>query len=261
MAAPWTPSAATMPSGAIPTPTPTGTPAVQHTDAVGAVTLAFSVLVALYHRNKTGEGQWIDISQVESFVHHLSRPIMDYMMNRRHPRSLGNRDYFMAPHGCYRCRWEDEWVVITVSTDGEWKAFSHAMGDPGWTSRPEFSDPLTRYTHQDEMDSLIQEWTSHRDKKEVMRLLQEAGVPAEAVLNDKDVYADPHLEARGFFETMAHPVIGEYRYPGYLWKFSKTYEPFRIPPNTYGEHNEYVYGNPDGDEWGKRLRTSKPRGS
>ena len=75
-----------------------------------------------------------------------------------------------------------------------------------------------------------------------MGMLQEAGVPAQAVLDDEDLYADPHLQARDFFEMIDHPWIGRYRYPIQLWKFSKMYEPVRIPPNGLGEHNGYVYG-------------------
>ena len=168
---------------------------INHTDAIGAVNLAFAVLVALHHRTRTGEGQWIDISQVESFVPHLSRPVMDYMMNERAElRPLGNRDHYMSPHGCYRCLGEDNWVVITVSSDQEWKAFCGALGDPEWARSDKFADPLSRYEHQDEMDAHIQEWTQDRNKIEVMHILQNAGVPAEAVMDDADLYADPPSE-------------------------------------------------------------------
>ena len=222
---------------------PSVTRNVNHTDAIGAINLAFAVLVALHHRTRTGEGQWIDISQVESFIPHLSRPMMEYMMNERAElRPLGNRDHYMSPHGCYRCVGEDNWVVITVSSDQEWRAFCGALGDPEWAKSDKFGDPLRRYEHQDEMDAHIQGWTRDKDKMEVMHLLQKAGVPAEAVMDDADLYVDPHLNDRGFFERVAHPFIGEYSYPGYLWKFSKMYEPVRIPPAGLGEHNDYVYG-------------------
>ena len=221
---------------------PSVTPVVQHTDAIGCLSLAFSVMVALHHRNKTGEGQWIDISQVESLLPHLSRPIMDHIMNGRPPRPLGNRDYFMAPHGCYRCLGEDDWVVITVSSDNEWEALCHTMGNPDWAKEKVFADPISRYDHQDELDAHIQEWTLQRDKLEIMHLLQGAGVPAEAVMDDADVYSDPHLEAREFFNTVDDPKIGEFRYPGFLWKSSKSAQDVRIPPAGLGEHNEYVYG-------------------
>ena len=221
---------------------PTVTGLIYHADAVGAASVAFAVLIALHHRNRTGEGQWIDMSQVEAFLPHLSRPLKDYIMNQRQPQPLGNRDYFMAPHGCYRCLGEDDWVVITVSTDEEWSALCKAMGDPEKATSENFADALSRHEHQDELDALIQEWTSQRDMREVMHLLQEVGVPAEAVLNHSEMYADPHLEERGFFQELDHTLNGRHRYPGYLWKYGKMYEPIRMPPNCLGEHNEYVYG-------------------
>ncbi len=222
---------------------PSVTPVVQHPDAIGAITVAFAVLLALYHRNRTGKGQFIDISQVESFLPHLSRPIMDFIMNGRQPRPFGNRDYFMAPHGCYKCRGEDNWVVITVTCDKEWTSLCQVMGDPDWAKSERFADPVSRFNHQDEMDSHIGEWTRDWDKKELMRLLQDEGVAAEAVLDYEDLYADPHLEARDFFQKLGHPVIGEYRYPGPLWRFGGVRAPVRIPPNVLGEHNRYVYGS------------------
>ena len=92
------------------------------------------------------------------------------------------------------------------------------------------------------MDNLIGEWTGSKGKREVMALLQQAGVPACAVLDDEDIYSDPHLAARRFFERIEHPWAGVHRYPGFLWKFSKMYEPVRLPPNSLGEHNQYVFG-------------------
>ncbi len=215
---------------------------VQHPDAIGAVTLPFSVLVALHHRNRTGEGQWIDISQAESFIPHLSRSFMDSEMNGRDLQPLGNRDYYMAPHGCYRCAGDDNWVVITVSSDREWEGLCRAMGYPQWAREEKYADPLSRHHHQDELDGHIQEWTVSRDKTEIMHTLQQAGVPAQVVMDDADIYSDPHLEARGFFQRVDHPVIGDFRYPGHLWKLSKVEQGFRIPPAGLGEHNEYVYG-------------------
>ena len=221
---------------------PTVTPVAQHTDAIGAVTMSFAVLVALYQRNRTGEGQWVDISQVEAFMPHLSRPFMDHVMNGRPFTPMGNRDHHMAPHGCYRCSGEDDWVVITVSSDSEWRALVRAMGDPAWAGEQAFSDTLSRHRNQDTLDRHIQEWTRTRHKTAVMDTLQRAGVPAQAVLDDEDLYSDPHLAARGFFQRVQHPVIGDHRYPGYLWNLGRYSRPVDIPPATYGEHNRFVYG-------------------
>ena len=221
---------------------PTATPLVQHVDAIAAVTLPLAVLVAHYHHMATGEGQWIDLSQVESFLPHLSRPIMDYAINKRLTPPFGNRDYSRAPYGCYRCDGEDSWVVICTTTDEEWRTLCRVMGNPPWTKSKAYSTNQDRYNNQDEMDNLIEEWTMSKGKREVMTLLQQAGVPACAVLDDEDIYRDPHLEARHFFERIEHPWAGVHRYPGFLWKFSKMYEPVRLPPNSLGEHNQYVFG-------------------
>jgi crotonobetainyl-CoA:carnitine CoA-transferase CaiB-like acyl-CoA transferase len=222
---------------------PTVTPVAQHADAVGAVTLTFAVLAALYHRNRTGEGQWVDVSQVEAFLPHLSRPFMDHVMNGRGFAPAGNRDGHMAPHGCYPCSGDDGWVAIAVSSDSQWRALVRAMGDPDWARDPAFSDALSRHRSQDLLDRHVREWTGTRDKKTVMSMLQEAGVPAQAVLDDEDLYADPHLAARGFFQRVQHPVIGDHRYPGYLWNLGESSPAVDIPPATYGEHNRYVYGD------------------
>ena len=89
------------------------TPIIQHTDATATVSAVFAILVALYHRKKTGTGQWIDMSQVENFLPHLGGPFMDYAMNLRTHRRLGSRHPYLAPYGCYPCLGTDNWVVIT----------------------------------------------------------------------------------------------------------------------------------------------------
>ncbi|MBI2166352.1 MAG: CoA transferase [Chloroflexi bacterium] len=221
---------------------PTVTPVAQHTDAVGAVSLAFSVLAALHYRNRTGKGQWIDLSQVEAFLPHLARPLMDYQMNGRLPRPMGNADPAAAPHGCYRCRGEDNWVVIAVTSEEEWQALCHSLGHPEWTSDVRFSTQEVRLRYREELDALIAQWTAQRDKREVMHLLQSAGVPAQAVFDDADLYEDPHLAARGFFTKMSHTLTGEHRYPGPLWRLTGSRTPPAVAPNCLGEHNELVLG-------------------
>ena len=221
---------------------PTAAPVVQHTDTVGAVTLAFAVLVALHQQAADGQGRWIDISHVEGFLPHLARPMMDCFMNGRIPGPMGNRDYHMAPHGCYRCRGEDNWLVITVSNDAEWRGLCRGIGDPEWSGDERFASAVGRYHHQEELDSHIQEWTKEQDKLEAMHLLQSLGVPAQAVLDAVDMFADPNLETRGFFQDLSHPTIGKHTYPGYLWKMSGMDQTIQLPPGGLGEHNHFVYG-------------------
>jgi len=166
---------------------------------------------------------------------------MDYTMNGRVQDTPGNRHPFMAPHGCYRCRGEDRWVAIAVASDEEWQGLCRAMGNPDWTKNERFADSLSRYRNQDELDRLIEEWTSQHDAYAVMFALQREGVATGAVLDDRDAYNDPHLKDRGFFQELTHPDCGTHLYPGIMWKMSKTPNAIRTPPCCLGEHNEYVY--------------------
>ena len=211
-------------------------------DNVAAGMVAFAALTALHYREKTGKGQFIDLSQGENFLPHMGEAVMDYTMNGRIGEAIGNRDTSNAPQGCYRCRGEDRWVTISVTSDREWRAFCDALGNPAWTKDSRFADALGRWTNQDEMDRHIEEWTLEHDRYEVMHVLQAAGVAAGPVLGAADEYEDPHLNERGFFLEVTHREAGTHRYPGMFFRYSKTPAGIRIPPNCLGEHNEYVFG-------------------
>jgi crotonobetainyl-CoA:carnitine CoA-transferase CaiB-like acyl-CoA transferase len=212
-----------------------------YSDATAGVHAAFAVLAALRYRNRTGKGQWIDLAQVETFMPYLAGPIMDYTMNRRVQDTLGNRHPHMAPHGCYRCRGEDRWVVIAVKSDEEWKTLCRVMEKPELAGDARFADSLNRLRNQDELDPLIEAWTINHDPGEVMVSLQQEGLAAGAVLDDRDAFNDPHLKERGFFQELTHADAGTHLYPGIMWKMSKTPNAIRMPPCGLGEHNEYVY--------------------
>lgn len=212
-----------------------------HADAAAGATAAFALLCALHYRNRSGKGQFIDLSQLETVIPHLGHAMMDYTMNRKVQEPTGNRDPQVAPHGVYRCRGEDRWVVISVSSDDEWDGFCRAMGDPSWCRDEKFSSLETRLTHHDELDTLIEEWTRIHDQYDVMYILQNEGVPAGPVLDARDVTHDPHLVERGFFEVVNHREVGAHRYPGMMFKMGGTPLEIRRPPNCLGEHNDYVF--------------------
>jgi len=211
-------------------------------DNVASGTAVFATLTALHYRDKTGKGQFIDLSQAETFLPHMGETILDYTMNQRVQKPIGNREPSMAPHGCYQCQGDDKWVSISVSSDEQWGAFCRALGNPAWTKEERFNNPLSRWKNQDELDKLIEAWTIIHDPYEVMDVLQKVGVPAGPVVRPSDLYSDPHLKERGFFKEVTHRETGTHLYPGMCFKFSKTPADIRIPPNCLGEHNEYVYG-------------------
>jgi len=229
---------------------PRTTSNVFHCDTTSGTTLAFAVLAALRYRRRTGKGQLIDIAQVETIMPQLGEAIMDYTMNRRVWGPQGNRDgHGAAPSGCFRCKGEDRWVAITVSNDEEWKNFCRVLGNPIWTEDEKYSDPFSRWRHQEELNELIGEWTIEHDHYAVMHLLQKEGVPAGPVMDARDVFFDPHVRERGFFEELSGheietgkgPEIGTHFYPGLSWKMANTPNRIRTPPCCLGEHNEYIY--------------------
>lgn len=217
-------------------------PAPVWSDNVAAATVVFVALVALHYRQKTGEGQFIDLSQVETILPHMGEAIMDYSMNGRVARPLGNRDTSMAPHGCYRCSGQDRWVTIAVASDEEWRAFCEALGKTEWTGDERFSTISARLANQDELDALIEKWTLKHDSYEVMHTLQRAGVAAAPVVTAADLYNDPHLKERGFFKEVTHREAGTHLYPGMCFRFSQSPVGIRLAPNCLGEHNDYVFG-------------------
>jgi len=202
---------------------------------------AFAVLCALHHRQRTGQGQLIDFSQAENMMPHLGEYFMDAAMNKRDLPPIGNRHPAMAPHNCYPCAGEDRWLVIAVASDDEWQCLRQALSDPDWAAAESFSTTANRLQHQDELDRHLAEWTSTQDARTAMAHLQSHGVAAGMVFSEPDAYDDPHLNARGFFETATQRDSGTYRYPGMQWKMSVTPGSIRSAACCLGEHNDYVY--------------------
>jgi crotonobetainyl-CoA:carnitine CoA-transferase CaiB-like acyl-CoA transferase len=215
--------------------------AINYGDPIAGIEAAGYILAAIRYRRRTGKGQLIDVSQREVTTCLIGEAIMDYSMNERVQKPLGNRHPSMAPHGCYRCQEEDMWVTIAVGSDAEWQALCQAMGKPDLAQDARFADVASRHQNQDELDAIIEEWTNERDHYQVMDSLQRAGVMAGAVLNPKEVVEDPHLSERGFYEVITHPEAGTYPYAGMSWKLSKTPGRIRMPAPCLGEHNDYVY--------------------
>ncbi|MBI4641243.1 MAG: CoA transferase [Candidatus Tectomicrobia bacterium] len=215
---------------------------VAYGDPNAGLHAAFAILAALRYRKRTGKGQHIDLSLLESLAPLVGEFIMDSTMNRRDPTRIGNRHPSIAPHGCYRCKGEERWIVIAISSDDEWERFCQALGNPAWTKDEKFSTVPGRWKYQDEIDQQIEGWTVHYEPREVMENLQSAGVPAGMVSTIRDLVHDPHMKARGYFEQVPMTNFGPQLFPGVPWKFSKTPTPIRMPSPQFGEHNDYVFG-------------------
>jgi benzylsuccinate CoA-transferase BbsF subunit len=212
------------------------------TDGIQAMHGAFAIMAALYHRDRTGEGQYIDAAMIEGSSNFLGEMVMGYTMNGELGERRGNRDKYMAPHGCYRCQGNDEWVAIAVDGQEEWVAFVKAIGSPEWAGRKEFKDEANRRRNQDKLDRLIEEWTRQRHQYKAMELLQKVGVAAGASLNIKDLVSDSQLKARRFFIETEHPVLGNLTLAGLPWRPGGIQKGNYSYPPLLGEHNDYVFG-------------------
>jgi len=211
-----------------------------HCDSIAAVTNAFAILAAIYYRQKTGKGMFIDASMVEPSMSHIGEAIMDYSMNKRISQSLGNRHASMSPQGCYRCQGEDEWVTLSIASDKEWRRFTSVIGKPQLAEDERFRNVTARVKNQDDLDKYIKEWTENHTKFEIVELLQQAGIASGMVSNNADIYRDPHIIERGCLELIEHPDAGPHTYAARPWKLKKTEIPPRRHAPCLGEHNEYV---------------------
>jgi crotonobetainyl-CoA:carnitine CoA-transferase CaiB-like acyl-CoA transferase len=210
-------------------------------DSISAQHGVFAILAALYHRSKTGKGQYIDLSMIEVAMSFAPEQALNYAINGKLKGPIGNQDEYMAPHGCYRCKGEDKWVAIAVSNEIEWVAFCEAIGNPDWTKNQEFNNELSRHKNQDKLDKLINDWTINFDHIEIMQKLQKAGVMAGASLNVEEVVNDPHLAERNFFVDIEYPDKTKLRRTGLPWKLSDTSRGnYRYAPSL-GEQNNYVF--------------------
>src|SRR3990170_7114692 len=177
---------------------------ISFTDPFCGLMGAGAVLAALHYRHRTGKGQYIDLSEQEAAIPVGGYALMDYVLNGREPERIGNRSPWFAPQGCYPCRGDDSWLVLTIHDDAEWRAFCGAVGHPEWAEDERFAGVLDRHRHHDALDELIVGWTRQQDQMEAMHLLQGVGVTAATVLNPKQVLLDPHLRERGYFDMVEH---------------------------------------------------------
>ncbi len=211
---------------------------------------AFALLAALFHRKKTGEGQYIDMSQWECAMGLLPEGILEYTFNGREPERIGNADPMMAPHGVFKCldRPEkilgltvDQFVAIACNDDLDWSRLARAMGRAELVSDPKFATLQARKANEDELEALINAWTGSQRAADVADALQHAGVPAAVVADNKYLAdEDPHLRERGYWVYKEHPEVGTRQHAGVPWKMSRTPTEVRAAAPLIGQHTDEV---------------------
>ncbi len=212
-----------------------------YTDFIAPRFNALTILAALDYRRRTGKGQYLDVAQHQGGVQYVAPLLLDYVANKRIATREGNRDPYAAPHGNYQCQGDDRWCAIEVYTDEEWQSFCNVMGNPEWTKDAKFATLEKRKENEEELDSLVQEWTINKSDEDVMMELQAAGIAAGRVGTTEDqMENDPQLKYRNFYQEREHPELGKYRPPRQPCVLSKTPCEIRRAP-LLGEHTEYAF--------------------
>jgi crotonobetainyl-CoA:carnitine CoA-transferase CaiB-like acyl-CoA transferase len=227
---------------------PSSNTAIYSGDYLAGAQGAFAVMAALWHREKTGKGQLIEIAQAENASAMFTQAIMDYTLNHRVDAAIGNRDvHDRYPCGVYPAKSPgtaadqgDHWISIHVEGDEQWQAFAAAIGSPEWAADPRFATNEGRREHYREIDAHIAAYTRDRDDYELMHQLQ-AGVAAAPVLEASRLFDDPHLRARHFPRKQTVEGTGTKEYVGPMWQLKGTPIEYYQPPVLFGEHNDYVY--------------------
>ena len=211
-------------------------------DHTGGMMAAFAAVAALSARQRTGLGQHVDVSVRDLATSFIGPELLDVAMNNRDPHRNGNRDPSAAPQGVYRCRGEDDWVSLSVTSEAQWQALVEAMGSPAWAVGDEFADAFRRWRRHDELDALLEEWTAQHTAAEVTQKLQALGVAAHPSLAPDAMMQDDHLAARGAFPLVRNPDTGEQqRAVTPPWRFSETPAAIDRWTPTLGQHNMEVF--------------------
>jgi benzylsuccinate CoA-transferase BbsF subunit len=195
------------------------------------------LLAALVHRNRTGRGGQIELSQFESTVCMVGPAVLRYSVTGEQPSPQGNHVPGAAPHGVYPCSGDDEWIAISVRSDAQWQDLAAALD---LTPDDRFASADGRKRHEDELDALVSSRTVSWERGELARRLQQAGVGASMVETPGDVFEDPVLAARSYWNTLEHPVMGPVRSASapHLWD-GRPVAP-QTPAPLLGQHTEEI---------------------
>lgn len=213
-----------------------------YTDFVAMRFIAIAVLAALDHRRRTGQGQYIDLSQYEAALHFLAPPLIDYFATGTVMGAHGNRSARYSPHGAYRCADEgdqERWIAIAVETEAEWRDLLRVLGAPA--APPEFDSAECRIAAAPAVDEYLAPLLAGHDAASLTERLQAAGVAAYPVQSCLDMRADENLDAFGFWPWLDHPECGPMPYDGPAYRLTST--PMnQSPAPLLGQHNAEILG-------------------
>jgi crotonobetainyl-CoA:carnitine CoA-transferase CaiB-like acyl-CoA transferase len=210
-------------------------------DPVVGMHAAVALQAALADRERTGEGQLIEIAQVEAVAAMTAEQVIHHSLTGEVLSRTGNRCDTVAPQGIYRAAGDDEWIALSVRDAHDWAALCGVIGREDWGADASLEQLEARHTRHDEIDGEISSWTATRTAADVEHALVASGIPAARLLKTAGFYADPHLIARRHFRDLVHEVCGALAYPSWPLRFSSgPVDPYACAAPTLGRHNDEV---------------------
>jgi crotonobetainyl-CoA:carnitine CoA-transferase CaiB-like acyl-CoA transferase len=201
------------------------------------------IISALRRRQMYGQGCFIDLSQRELTINLIGEHLLQSQIDMEAPKILGNHHKIFAPQGVYKCKGDDEWISITISTDLEWITFCKIMDKEVISQKEEYKTSINRQKFYVEIDKIINEWTTTKFKYQVMVLLQQANIRAGFVSKGREVIEDPQLNYLEFWDNVNHPKAGKYKQVTTPWNFSRLRRNSTLPAHDLGQDNQQVFQN------------------
>ena len=205
-------------------------------DIAAGMFAAYAIMVALFHRQRTGEGQMIDTSLLDGQLAMLTYQSGRYFATGEAPASSGNQHPTIVPYGVYRAN--DAYFNLAVGTEDLWRRFCTAFGLDELRAEPRFATNRDRLAHRDELNMLLEPLFAARSIAEIEALLNQAGVPCGAVRDLHAVFSDPQVAALGLVHQLEHPTAGPISVVGLPYRFSATPGAVRTPPPLLGQHTD-----------------------
>tara|TARA_B100001146_G_scaffold155476_1_gene136738 strand:- start:237 stop:1472 length:1236 start_codon:yes stop_codon:yes gene_type:complete len=213
-----------------------------YADIVGALHSVFAIVSALHQKERTGQGQYIDVSMLRATVATMGAGLMEYEMTGRVMGPKGNYDPAMAPYGNYPCQGDDAWVSIAVRTEDEWQGLKTGMDNPAWCEEERFSSRYSRLKNRRDLDDNLSAWTRERTPGYITELLQANGVAAIPVMGAEDRLFNPHFKERGLYSDIEHPSLGAEPVYNIMWNLERTPPSIHRHAPLLGEHNQKIFG-------------------
>jgi crotonobetainyl-CoA:carnitine CoA-transferase CaiB-like acyl-CoA transferase len=206
---------------------------------IGSV-MAQATLIALHHRMRTGEGQYVDLSGRDVLACTIGDSIMEAAVNGRDRPLMGNKDEFWAPHQAYPCKEHDSWITISITSNQEWLALCEVMGRADLASDPQFANSTLRRQHTETLDSEIANWTCLKTPQHLTTVLQSAGVPSFPSYSPQDIFDDLHLKERNYFHYFERPDSQVHTIMGSPWMIDGIRPPVSHDAPVLGDDNPLI---------------------